>query len=192
MTVPAKRRQNLRIDQLLCLGTAHDRHEQIVHHCRQRYCVRVKLPSFRRGLGAARAVMHLAFEGGKTVGQLATDPSHAQNTDAPPRGLARQRRTTRRPGTASYIGNPALHLAQQTQPHGDGQIGHIVVQNVGRIRHDDPARCGGGQIDSLISHTITRDQFQRRQLVHFGRAERLVAFAGHGADLRACPCGQAV
>jgi hypothetical protein len=109
---------------------------------------------------------------------MPTMPSRA------PAHLARQRHVALQPLAAAHEAVGRRQLARGAQHQAQGQVGHVVVQHVGRVRHHHAARLGGGHVDAVVAHAHHRDHLQRRQLGDEIGRHLAVAAGGDGADAR--------
>jgi hypothetical protein len=76
------------------------------------------------------------------VGDGLADAAHAD--DAQPRAahLARQRHGPLQPLAGAHVAVGRRQLARGAQHQAQGQVGHVVVQHVGRVRDHHAARLG--------------------------------------------------
>ena len=77
----------------------------------------------------------------------------------------RQRHRTLWPLAGAHKTISGRQLAGRTEHQANGQIGHVVVQHVGRVADHHATGLGGLHVDAVIAHTHHRNDLQRRQLV---------------------------
>ena len=72
----------------------------------------------------------------------------------------------------------------------DGKIGHVVVQDLGRVGDADAAGGGRRHVDGIVTHAEIGDRLQPRHQVHGRAVKGVVTHEGHGLDLAPLVLGQ--
>ena len=179
----AQRGQHLGVDQVAGAGAAGgDDHQEITFFGQRGGAGQVAVRQV--GLGAAGGVGDGHAEGLGPVGDGLADAAHADDAHACAAHLARQRHVALQPVTTAHETVGRRQLARGAQHQAQGQVGHVVVQHIGRVGHHHAAGLGGGHVDTVVAHAHHRDHLQRGQLRDEVGRHLAVAAGGHGADAR--------
>ncbi len=135
-------------------------------------------------LGAA-VVGDLHAEDLGLAGDVLADAPEAEDAELAAADRVGQGHGLFQPLAGPHVAVAGADLARGGEQQGDRHVGHVVVQHLGGVGHDDTALGGVRQVDGVDADAVAGDDLQIRQGIHHGGAGAQVAAGGDGAHLPA-------
>ena len=129
----------------------------------QRCCIGVVLEA-GLGLFGARGVSDGHVKGGGAPRNGLADAAQADDAHARARHLAAQRHGALRPAALPHMLVGLRHQAGHRQDQRHGQVGHVIGQHAGGVRHRHTLADGGRHVNAVITHAKHRQHLELRQL----------------------------